>query len=358
MTEEKPTALAAVTKTIQDLATKGEVNFPGNYSYENALKSFWLLLKETKDKNKNLALNVCTRESIINAMLDMVLQGLSPNKKQCYAIVYDNKLSLQRSYFGTQAVLKRIFPGAEIRSQVVYKGDKFSMIIDEGITKVSHETSIENRENDIVGAYCVIKLPSGETHTEVMTMDEIITVWRQSKQYPIDEKGNIKEGTVHAKFPAEMAKRSIINRACKSLINSSDDSDLVIQAFNRTTEAEFENDSLAIFEEIKSEQQNSKPLFQEKPKPAPKPKIEPAKIQEAVVVEEQNIEIDEIEMITDSQGKRIYAIMKAIERDGKATIEQLRDELQNLYSVTTDRKLTREQADEWIQHLQMLSQEK
>ncbi|MGO0053923.1 recombinase RecT, partial [Streptococcus suis] len=41
-------------------------------------------------------------------------------------------------------------------------------------------------------------------------------------------------------FPQEMAKRTVINRAAKQFFNTSDDSDILIEAVNRTTENEFD----------------------------------------------------------------------------------------------------------------------
>ena len=40
--------------------------------------------------------------------------------------------------------------------------------------------------------------------------------------------------TVHKEFPDQMAKRTVINRACKMFFNTSDDSDLLIDSFNAT----------------------------------------------------------------------------------------------------------------------------
>ena len=37
---------------------------------------------------------------------------------------------------------------------------------------------------------------------------------------------NLKDGT-HRRFPQEMAKKTVINRACKKLLNSSDDASLL-----------------------------------------------------------------------------------------------------------------------------------
>jgi len=73
-----------VLSKIQKLQSNGEIYFPNNYSPENALKSAWLKLQETKDKNDKPVLQSCTQISIANALLNMVVQGLNPMKNQCY----------------------------------------------------------------------------------------------------------------------------------------------------------------------------------------------------------------------------------------------------------------------------------
>lgn len=52
-----------------------------------------------------------------------------------------------------------------------------------------------------------------------------------------------------------MAKRTVINRAAKSFINTSDDSDLLIDSVNRTTENEYDNERVDITPEQEAQQQ-------------------------------------------------------------------------------------------------------
>lgn len=81
----------------------------------------------------------------------MVIQGLSPAKKQCYFIKYGNKVQLMRSYFGTMAVLDRVTGGADITPVVVRKGDDFQVGMDgPNMVVTKHETSFENLDNEIV----------------------------------------------------------------------------------------------------------------------------------------------------------------------------------------------------------------
>lgn len=222
-----------VNSKVEELQNEG-LSLPDNYNYSNALKSAFFALQEVKAKGNQPALQVCTRESIANTLLDMVTQGLSPAKNQNYFVVYGDQLTMQRSYFGTQAVLKRLSSVDDIWANVIFEGDDFEISINDGRERLAkHETSWKNRDNNIEGAYAVIKQQDGDEIVTVMTMKEIQTAWNQSKTG---------QG-VHKKFPQEMAKRTVINRAAKNYINTSNDSDLLVDAINRTTENEFADDT-------------------------------------------------------------------------------------------------------------------
>jgi recombination protein RecT len=133
--------VAAKVKQFQE---NGELHFPANYSPENAMKSAWLILQTIKDRNQKPALEVCTRDSVANALLDMVVQGLNPAKKQCYFIVYGNQLVCQRSYFGTMAVTKRVTGAKDIMQLLSMK---VMMSITKWLTVVSPISPI-NRNSE------------------------------------------------------------------------------------------------------------------------------------------------------------------------------------------------------------------
>lgn len=226
-----------VAKRVREFQERGELHFPANYSPENAMKAAWLAIQETVDRNKKPAAEVCTRNSMANALLNMVVQGLNPAKKQCYFIVYGNQLVLQRSYFGSMHIAKTVDPNIkEIVPDVVYKDDVFSYGKERGRTVIlKHEQKLENiNKGQIIAAYCSVFYKDGTEQTTIMTFDEIKQAWKQSQMNPIDEKGNIKDTSTHGKFTADMAKKTVVNRACKTIINSSDDSNLVIMAYNNT----------------------------------------------------------------------------------------------------------------------------
>lgn len=228
----------SVQEKITALEEGGGINFPPNYSVANALRTAWLQIQEVKDLNNRPALEVCTRESIANALLYTVVQGLSPAKKQVYYIVYGNQLQAQRSYFGTMAATKRIPGVLDVWADVVYEGDKFSaQKIRGGWQVVTHESLPENIDPEkIKYAYAVIEREGAEPYTEIMNWAQIQNSWSKSRS---------KAQTVHKEFPDQMAKRTVINRACKMFFNASDDSDMMIEAFNATGD-QYDNSADAV----------------------------------------------------------------------------------------------------------------
>lgn len=223
---------AQVNDQISAEEDKG-LALPAGYSLNNALKAAWFKLQNTRDKFNQSALDVCDPNSVGLALMDMAVQGLSPAKNQCYFIVYGNQLQMQRSYFGTITVLKRLERVVDIDAQVVHKGDEFEIGADEiGHTIVKKFVpKFENLDNPLIGAFAFIKLADGRIDYTVMTKKQIDTSWAQSRQHNVQQK-----------FSDEMAKRTVLNRAAKIFINTSDDSDLLTGAINRATEAEYDND--------------------------------------------------------------------------------------------------------------------
>lgn len=237
-----------VAGRLEDLKDEG-LALPTNYSAQNALKAAYLRLQGVKDRQGRPALTVCSQSSIANALLDMAIQGLSPAKNQCYFIVYGNELQMQRSYFGTIAALKRLASIEDIDAQVVHRGDKFEIDADEigRIIVTKFEPSFTNLDKELIGAFAFIKLANGRVDYTVMTKAQIDTSWAQSRN---------RQNNVQKKFSDEMAKRTVINRAAKMFINTSDDSDLLTGSINAATEAEYEEpkDVMATTEEESSTQ--------------------------------------------------------------------------------------------------------
>ena len=227
-----------VLKRVEEMRTDGALVIPEDYSPANALNEAYLTLQTVKDKTGAPALSTCTTGSVANALLDMVTQGLSPNRKQCYFVVYDKELTLMRSYMGTIAVAKRFAGVKDVFAQVVYAGDGFEYEIDPstGVRSVKkHVQSLASIDGgEILAAYATVIKEDGSRYQEIMTIKEIRAAWNQ---------GQTKGGSpAHKNFPQEMAKKTVINRALKIFINSATDSAILAGAYNRTTENEYRSD--------------------------------------------------------------------------------------------------------------------
>ncbi|WP_323705630.1 recombinase RecT [Mammaliicoccus sciuri] len=219
-----------VLARVKCLETQGDLKFPENYSPENAMKSAMLTLQDLKGSKKDgykPALEFANPNSIANALMDMVVQGLNPAKNQGYFIMYGDKVQFQRSYLGTMAVTRRVTGAKEINAEVIFEGDEVKYKTKNGkIVDLEHSQSFGNRDSKkIIGAYATVVFEDeSKNYTEIMNFEEIEEAWKQS-QMVYD--GKFKEDGTHRRFPQEMAKKTVINRACKKLLNSSDDSSLL-----------------------------------------------------------------------------------------------------------------------------------
>lgn len=283
-TQERNVTDKVLTR-VKELESKNELRTPANYSMENALKSAYLILSETQDRDHKPVLQSCSEASIANSLLDMVIQGLTPSKKQCYFIPYSGKLTLMRSYLGTVSVTKRLKEVKDVKAYVIYEGDEFEQTYNFGTATMNiskFEPKFENIDvTKIKGAFAVIVGEAGPIHVEVMNINQIKMAWSKGRT----------GGQVHKDFAEEMAKKTVINRACKMFANTSDDSDLLIEAFNNSDEKVYEEKDLIenteneVKEEIK-EKSNPKTIdIKVTEDKAPKENIAENKVYEDKVID-------------------------------------------------------------------------
>lgn len=285
--ETKETAVATVKKDIsaQVLAKidafekSGELKLPKDYNSENALKSAYIILSDPK----NNILAKCSKESIAEALLKMVIYGVSPIKKQCYFIPYGDKLECSISYAGNIAIAKRYGNLKSIKGNAIFEGDTFEFEVDQttGRRKITkHIQTLESvGTNKIKGAYAVYELKDGTIDVEVMNINQIQTSWGQG-----GSKGN---SPAHKNFADQMAIKTVLNRACKLLISSSDDSVLYDSLEEETIDITDEN----VKHEVKTKANKEALDFD-------KSEIEEAVVEEAEILETREaVEEGQIEMV-------------------------------------------------------------
>lgn len=272
MSTEKNTQLATIKKDITTqvldkittFEASGELTLPKDYNVQNALKSAYIILSDPK----NDILSKCNKTSVAEALLKMVVYGVSPIKKQCYFIPYGDKLECSISYAGNIAIAKRYGGLKSIKGNAIFEGDEFEFAVDQATGRkkiISHKQTLESiGSNKIIGAYAVVELKDGSVDVEVMNINQIKQSWAQG-----GSKGN---SPAHKNFPDQMAVKTVLNRACKLLISSSDDSVL----YDPLDEKEIDTTA----EDVKHE-------VQEK---ANKKKIDFGSVEEAEVVSDEPTE--------------------------------------------------------------------
>lgn len=205
-----------VLAKVESFQKSGELVLPKDYLVENALKSAYIILSDPK----NNLIEKCDKASVAEALLKMVVYGVSPIKKQCYFIPYGQKLECSISYAGNIAIAKRYGNLKSIKGNAIFEGDVLEFEVDamSGRRKIiKHTQSLESIGSTILkGAYAVYELKDGTVDVEIMNIKQIQAAWCQG-----GSKGN---SPAHKNFPDQMAVKTVINRACKLLISSSDDS--------------------------------------------------------------------------------------------------------------------------------------
>lgn len=256
-----------VQNRVLELTNQGRLNLPKNYSVGNALSSAWLIIQDLKDKNNNPALQVCTKESIANALLEMAILGLNPVKKQGYFVVYGNRLGWFTSYFGKCASIKRL-KGIETEpiGTIIYEGDNVEIGYNELGEEIvlSHKTTWENKlKNNRVGAYATV-IANGIKRSALMTKAEIKESWTKNPS-PNNKRD-------HIDFEGEFMKRTVINRLVKMILQTSNDDDLLAETIikNEDEMYDMQNDYIEttaneVKEEIETKANTSEQLsFEEK----------------------------------------------------------------------------------------------
>jgi len=229
-----PQTVNTISKTMEEYVKRGLV-LPKDYSVENAvIGAYNILMQDPK-------INTYDKNSVRNCLVQMCTLGLNPNKNQAYFIPYSNKLTLNVSYFGKVAIVKRIKGVKDVISDVIYKDTEYELTTDEfGMEdiKITKPCPIDKRNGeDIVGVWCKViidkEIFGRDAHTTIMSIDDVKKSWNQGAT-----KGN---SPAHKNFTSEMCKKTCINRAIKLFINTIADQDILVGTLNDVTSNEYEN---------------------------------------------------------------------------------------------------------------------
>lgn len=196
---------------IQEYQNLGLV-LPEGFNPTNSLKKARFILNDMKVSGKPV-LEVCTKESIIQCLLESVTKGLSYDNSQIYFIPRGNQMTNLESVYGRIARAKRASKYYRPIVGYVYEGDEFEIghNLESGEVFIKkHESKLENLDKPIIAAYTYVTDNDGHTNVFIMTKREWLTSWKKSPN-----------GCAVAKeFEKDMIFRTIIKKSTKALVNS------------------------------------------------------------------------------------------------------------------------------------------
>ena len=167
-----------------------------------------LFAKQQLTKNDySMSIAGRNQESVKSAILNVAAIGISLNPAQghAYLVPRDNQICLDISYKGLVKLATDCGAIMWAKAVLVYERDDFQW---NGSGKEpDHKADVfaEDR-GQLVGGYCIAKLPDGSVMTDTMTAKELAQVQATSKA---------KSGPWQ-QWPDEMRKKTLVKRASKS----------------------------------------------------------------------------------------------------------------------------------------------
>ena len=226
-----------IISRLRDSIQTGGTPVPPGYDFETALKAVRRQLSEDRGDGPDWQSGSAT--SLANALYDMVTLGLSLEDKSCYLFRKSRtspQYVLRRSYYGTQKVVRELYPDCRIFAAAVYDGEQFSLgkFVNGRPEAIIHFPDLACINNGrIVASYAVITDRDDKViGYGILNAAAIETI----------RSGRGGRNEVWNSYPEEMAKKSAINRACKSLVNAIPSNlrtrhgDMMISSFNRTND--------------------------------------------------------------------------------------------------------------------------
>ena len=150
------------------------------------------------------------QNSLRNAIINIGAIGISlnPARKHAYLVPRDNMVCLDISYMGLIHIAVDSGAIEWAQAKLVYSCDSYQ---NKGIDKApDHQYNAFGNRGDVVGAYCVAKLPDGSFVTEEMDRAQLEQVRATSKA---------KNGA-WANWTEEMMRKTVVKRASKYWISN------------------------------------------------------------------------------------------------------------------------------------------
>lgn len=206
--QEQKSAIVVIEDTITSALPKLRQLMPSQLldKPDIFLRSVMMAMRQTP------ALVTCTPQSIIIAVAQACALGLPPNTPLglSYLVPFKDNCQLIPGYKGLVRLAIQSGEVTDVQPRVVYQGQPFK--IKYGLHEdIDHEPiEVDFSDDKIVGAYAVAKLANGEKKFDFMYKQEIDKIRARS----MAAKGS--SSPWHTDY-AEMAKKTVIKRLCKTL---------------------------------------------------------------------------------------------------------------------------------------------
>ncbi len=168
------------------------------------------------------ALNTCSTDSVVGALVGIAQLDLNPDKNigHAYLIPYKGRCQLQVGYKGLIQLLYRA--GWMVKAYPVYLNDEFSISFDGWDNQVTFVPDIDNREDDdnnwvyqnLRGVYVIARnSETGDEYSDFVTKKLI----EKNRLKSPNQKNPNKPEDVWADWYAEMARKTAIKKLAKML---------------------------------------------------------------------------------------------------------------------------------------------
>lgn len=195
----------ALRDTFQSRLTNNNLNFEVEAGFA---------VQQLESNDYLLSVAMGNRQSVINAVTNVAAIGISlnPARKQAYLVPRDKKVCLDISYIGLVDLATQSGSIVWAKSELVYEADNFMM--GEPGTLPKHQFNpFSSDRGSVIGAYVVVKTPSGEYLCDAMSIDEINAIRDRSSAWKAYVSKKVTCPWVTD--PGEMAKKTVIKRASK-----------------------------------------------------------------------------------------------------------------------------------------------
>lgn len=147
--------------------------------------------------------------SVQNAVRNIAAIGLTLNPALKYAYLVPRKgiICLDVSYMGLMHLAQDTGSVSWAQCKIAYANDKYTS---RGVSvEPTHEFSAFGDRGEIIGAYCVVKLPGGDFLTHEMQIEDIFAIRDRSEAWKAGKSGP------WATDEKEMIKKTVVKQASK-----------------------------------------------------------------------------------------------------------------------------------------------